>query len=65
MSDCSTRAFDAGEEPIRVMVVFAGGDRPYPLTLARLGRTVDHFEADGARYVRETPPDWDDFGLTD
>ena len=44
---------------LRVVVVFKAGERPYELVLAKHGREVDHFEADGERFVRDRPRDWD------
>lgn len=43
-----------------VRVVFADGSRAleFPLNLA--DRTIDHFEVDGARFVRARERDWDD-----
>ena len=60
MSDCSNSRC----EPYRraeVLIVFTDSrELCYRLPLNLMDREIDHFEADGARYLRQRIRDWDD-----
>lgn len=60
MSDCA----NSGAAPYRrceVKIVFKGGrEIGYELPINLMNRQIDHFEADGERFVRARCVDWDD-----
>ena len=65
MSDCSN-AFLAPYDRCEIRIVFTDHqERDFMLPINLMNRSIDHFEADGIRYVRARERDWDDCGVID